>query len=82
MSLSVQRRLQLALTLFEKPYAWRCTVCGRLYSLKGMSPTNDELEVIDQEFSLHICWPISTQDPKIIAEGIIRDSARWIKRQF
>ena len=80
MSLSVERRLQLALTLFGKPYAWSCTVCGRLYSLKGTSPTTDELEIINQEFSLHMCWPIS--DSRVIAEVIIRDYAKPNKGQI
>ena len=62
MQLQIQRRLELALTLFDKPYAWKCTVCGRLFAIRGMDLDLEQLSTIDHEFRIHMCWPLAEFD--------------------
>jgi hypothetical protein len=79
MTVFVQRRLELALTLFAKPYAWRCSVCLRLFAVRGMDPDLEELGVVDHEFRIHRCRPATKEDPTNLSKPSMRDLASWDK---
>jgi hypothetical protein len=62
MQLQIQRRLELALTLFDKPYAWKCTVCGRLFAIKWNGPGFRATEHNRPRISDSHVWPLAEFD--------------------
>ncbi|HEU5401342.1 MAG TPA: hypothetical protein VFU86_08300 [Terriglobales bacterium] len=55
---TVQRRLQLAFVFQGIPFAWKCTLCGKLFAPAGSEITNESLADIDREFRVHTCYPL------------------------
>lgn len=54
----IQRRLKLAFVFQGTPFAWRCSLCGKLFASSGPEITNETLSDIDREFRVHICYPL------------------------
>jgi hypothetical protein len=56
MKTMLRRELKLTYVLFEQPYAWRCTLCAKLFvsATSPMSP--NDLEMVWKEFRNHNCW--------------------------
>ncbi len=52
----LKRELKLQYVLFDQPYAWRCTLCKKLFVVKASTASADELENIWKEFRAHNCW--------------------------
>jgi hypothetical protein len=55
---TVQRRLELAFVLQGTPFAWRCSLCQRLFAPPGPELTNAALADIDRDFRVHVCYPL------------------------
>ena len=55
---TVQRRLELAFVFQGTPFAWRCSLCGKLFAPSGPEITTDTLADIDREFRVHVCYPL------------------------
>ncbi len=55
---TIQRRLALAFVFQGTPYAWRCSVCGKLFAPSSSELTNETLSDIDREFRVHVCYPL------------------------
>ncbi len=62
MSLNPQRQLELAYSLFHKPFAWRCTLCRRLFAPRSSRLTTEQVEEISREFRVHLCWPVKNAE--------------------
>jgi hypothetical protein len=53
----LKRELKLQYVLFDQPYAWRCTLCTKLFVVNSASQVSpDDLENIWKEFRAHNCW--------------------------
>jgi hypothetical protein len=76
MTVLVQRRLELALTLFAQPYAWRCSVCMRLFAVRGMDPDPEELGVVDHEFRIHRCQAAIVADQINLSNASLEELVR------
>jgi hypothetical protein len=55
---TVQRRLKLAFVFRGTPFAWRCSLCGKLFASSNPEITNETLADIDREFRVHVCYPL------------------------
>ncbi len=53
------RRLELAFILSGQPFAWQCSLCGRLFVRLGSEVAHSELEQIQCEFRQHLCSPVA-----------------------
>ncbi len=49
---------QVSFTLFGVPFAWRCSVCSRLFVLPSTTLTNGAVEEVNREFKTHLCWSV------------------------
>jgi hypothetical protein len=52
----LKRELKLQYVLFDQPYAWRCTLCTKLFVVKSAPVSSEDLENIWKEFRNHNCW--------------------------
>jgi hypothetical protein len=52
----LKRELKLQYVLFDKPYAWRCTLCTKLFVLKVAPGSSEDLDYVWKEFRNHNCW--------------------------
>lgn len=52
------RTLELAFALYARPYAWRCSLCGRIFASQDPALSNDALEEVRRSFHVHSCWPL------------------------
>ena len=52
----LKRELKLQYVLFDQPYAWRCTLCTKLFIVRSGEVSADELDSIWKEFRAHNCW--------------------------
>jgi hypothetical protein len=57
----LKRELKLEYVLFDQPYAWRCTLCTKLFVVKSAQASADDLENIWKEFRTHNCWCILSE---------------------
>ena len=55
---TVKRRLKLAFVFQGIPFAWRCSLCGKLFAAPGSEITSETLSDIDREFRVHVCYPL------------------------
>ena len=55
---TVQRRLKLAFVFQGVPFAWKCSLCGKLFTQSSPEITTETLSDIDREFRVHICYPL------------------------
>ena len=55
----VSRRLELAFVLSGKPFAWRCSVCGRVFVPFGSHATTEDQRLMEVEFRQHLCSPVA-----------------------
>ncbi len=41
-----------------RPFAYRCSLCAKLFAPRGIELTTAEIENIDRDFVHHVCWPL------------------------
>lgn len=54
----VRRRLQLAFVFQGVPFAWRCSICGKLFAASTPDLTEELISDISREFRVHACYPL------------------------
>jgi hypothetical protein len=55
---ALQRRLELAFVFRGTPFAWRCSICRKLFAPPGEALTPETISDITREFRLHVCYPL------------------------
>lgn len=58
MLLTARRRLELAFVFRGTPFAWRCSLCGKLFAPSGTEVDGEVLADIDRNFRVHVCYPL------------------------
>lgn len=58
MLLTARRRLELAYVFRGTPFAWRCSLCSKLFASTGTEMTGEALADIDRNFRVHVCYPL------------------------
>lgn len=54
----VSRCLELAFIFSGQPFAWRCSVCGRVFVPFGSQSAPDDQWLMEREFRQHLCSPL------------------------
>jgi hypothetical protein len=52
------RRLEVAFLLLNDPFAFRCSLCLRLFVPRGLNVTWEDFVNIDRDFSRQLCGPL------------------------
>ncbi|MDT8069428.1 MAG: hypothetical protein ROO76_14785 [Terriglobia bacterium] len=55
---TVHRRLELAFVFQGIPFAWRCSICGKLFAASTADLTPELISDISREFRVHACYPL------------------------
>lgn len=50
----MHRRLVLLYVFFGRPFAWRCSLCRRMF-VNGLEGSH--VHEVEREFAAHDCWP-------------------------
>ncbi len=58
MLLTARRQLELAFVFRGNPFAWRCSLCRKLFASTGTEMNGEALADIDRNFLIHVCYPL------------------------